>query len=248
MRARWASARIWASSGACPSAAAAAARSARPPGGAAGGQLRLGVAPPRVPSAVRAAQALPGFGGRAPCRRVASPASRVRSASQVARSAGIVATNGWSVNGAPPIWSTHAARASAAANGERWRPGRRGARGPARPGRRRRACPPPAAARTGSSGPASEQGERPLDLPEGVAGPACPQGELRGLLRRFSRRIRCFRLADDGVSCWRRRAAASRSPRSRSISARQSCAVRWSPSGGPVVSGSISAAASPVRP
>ena len=55
-------------------------------------------------------------------------------------------------------------------------------------------------------------------------------------------------LASQALICCRRRVAASMSPRSRSISARHSCTSQSSRSGGPVVSGSISAAASAVRP
>ena len=42
-------------------------------GGLPGVQLSLGLPPPRVPGAVRAAQAVPGFGRSAPRRRVAVP-------------------------------------------------------------------------------------------------------------------------------------------------------------------------------
>jgi hypothetical protein len=59
-----------------------------------GVQLRLGLAPPGVPGAVRAAQLLPGLPGAAQASGSLAPASRACSACQVARSAGIVATNG----------------------------------------------------------------------------------------------------------------------------------------------------------
>ena len=116
IRARSARVRIWASRGACPSAAAAAARSG--PAAAAAGcpasscasACRHHAYPARC-GQLRSCQAL-----AAPSQAPGSPgpATRVRSASQVARSAAMVATVGWSVNGTRPICSTQAARPSAA--------------------------------------------------------------------------------------------------------------------------------------
>ena len=94
-------------------------RRVRRRGRLAGVQLGLGLAPPRVPGTVRAAQVLPGLGCDGPRLGPLGPVSRVRSASQVARSAGMVATNGWPVNRAPPTWPAQdAGRPSSSSSGD----------------------------------------------------------------------------------------------------------------------------------
>ena len=125
-----------------------------------------------------------------------APASRVRSASQVARSAGIVATSGWSLNGyLPSCPSTRPVRRLPRV---RLR-GRCGAPGLSRLDPRRRAFRSPAAARRRSSCPRPRTVRAPAWLPGGHPQAGPPQGQLRRPLPGFPGEVNDPGTADEYV-------------------------------------------------